>query len=230
MTEKFIELKSVSVEYTYPFSIARSPQMRKYSALENVSLDLNRGDRVGLVGQNGAGKTTLLRLLSGVLQPTSGEFNSKGNIASFLDVSGGLSPRLTGWQNARLQFLLSKTKPSWIEFRNHVFKVSKLNRKLNDPVATYSAGMKARLKMSFLHLTRGDIYLFDEYISVIDAQNEKQDEQSFYNSAAVITIASHSEKILRNWCNEIIWLKDGKIVVRGPIEKILPEYTRFSKQ
>lgn len=221
-----VVLDKVSVEYKQPVVLQRKRKSRGSYALKDVNLNFTVGQRVGLIGPNGAGKTTLLKLLSGVLQPSHGSVTIHRPVASVLDIAGSMVPGLTGRENARLKLYLSKSDLSWREFEAHVENVSALGPKLDDVVSSYSSGMKARLDRSMLRLTQGSIYVFDEWVAVLDADFERNDPGGIRASADLIVVASHSEKVLRAWCDDLVWLDGGAVHDVGKIDDVLPRYQR----
>ncbi|MGI3125766.1 ABC transporter ATP-binding protein [Nitratireductor sp. PBL-C9] len=228
--DPIVELKGVSVEYKRPMVFGRKERASAKYALKDLTLSFRRGQRIGLVGPNGAGKTTFLKLMSGVMTPSRGEFTIKRSVASVLDIAGGMVQGLTGRENARLKYYLSKADLSWRDFEKHVEEVSALEGKLDEPVASYSSGMKARLDRSMLRLTRGSIYVFDEWVAVLDADFERRSSGGIKAVADLVVVASHSEKVLRSWCDELIWLEGGEVVESGGIDDVLPRYQKEINQ
>ncbi len=208
--------------------------LREISVLRDLSLDLKEGQRIGLVGINGTGKSTLLKLIAGGLTASQGEVHVEGNIASVLSLAGGLTPSLTGRANAILKYHGCKRPPmSLVEFVQHAQKVSRLGDYFNMPVSTYSAGMKSRLSRVMIDLIDGDVFLFDEWVVLGDyaaTSSQSENNKNMLEEARLIMLASHSESLLREWTNELIWLHDGGIREFGPIDDVLPSYQRFVKE
>ena len=186
------------------------------TALDRLSFSFKEGDRIGLVGHNGSGKTTLLRALSGVYVPTGGSLVVRGRIASLLDISMGLDPDATGFENIYLRGVLNGLKPSAIRSRmDAIAEFSELGDYLNLPVRTYSSGMLLRLAFSISTSVEADILLMDEWLSVGDADfNAKAAKrlEDLVNKAAILVIASHNDAMIERICNRRIRLEHGKII------------------
>ena len=185
-------------------------------ALDALDFEFKDGDRVGLVGHNGSGKTTLLRVLSGIYSPTRGQLKIKGKTASLLDVSTGVDPDATGFENIYLRGIMNGYKPSMI--RNKIDEIAdftELGEYLNLPVRTYSSGMMLRLTFAISTSIQADILLMDEWLSVGDADfREKAAKRlkALVDNASILVIASHNPELIDNVCNKKLQLEHGKIV------------------
>jgi lipopolysaccharide transport system ATP-binding protein len=186
------------------------------NALDTVSFDFREGDRIGLVGHNGSGKTTLLRVLSGVYEPVGGSLILNGRVASLLDVSMGLDPDATGFENIYLRGILEGLRPEAVRKKvDDIAEFSDLGDYLNFPIRTYSSGMMLRLAFSISTSVEADILLMDEWLSVGDAEfNEKATErlESLVSNASILVIASHNPDLISRVCNRKISLEHGKVV------------------
>jgi len=199
-------------------------------ALHNISLELNDGDRLGLVGHNGAGKTTFLRVVSGVYPALTGTALIEGKVSSFTDLTLGMEPEATGWQNIifRCVFLgltfseAEALAPSIAEF-------SELGEFLDLPVRTYSSGMFVRLAFAISTSVQPDIVVMDEMIGAGDQsfiEKARTRIASLLDRARILVLASHNEPIIRSFCNKVLWLEKGQIKHLGPAEEILDMYYR----
>jgi len=186
------------------------------TALDCLTFEINHGERVGLVGHNGSGKTTLLRVLSGVYAPVKGGLQSKGKIASLLDVSMGLDPDATGFENIYLRGLMDGLKPSVIRSRvDEIADFTDLGNYLNLPVRTYSSGMMLRLAFAISTSVDADILVMDEWLSVGDAEfNVKAAARldSLVSRAAILVIASHDANLISRICTRKLHLEHGRIL------------------
>jgi lipopolysaccharide transport system ATP-binding protein len=184
-------------------------------ALRNVTLDLNSGDRVGLVGHNGAGKTTLLRMLAGIYEPTTGVYSYSGRVTSLLDVTLGLDPEATGYENILLRgLILGASKAEMKRLTPEIADFSELGDYLNMPVRTYSSGMVLRLAFSIVTSVPADVLLMDEWLSVGDASFIAKAEtrmKSFVGQASIMVLASHNPQIIDELCNVIVTLEHGEV-------------------
>lgn len=197
-------------------------------ALDNISLNLENGDRLGLVGHNGAGKTTLLRVLAGIYEPFIGKVSIQGNVAPFFDISLGMDFESTGYENILLRGLylgLSKTE---IQSKiNEIADFTELGSFLDMPLRTYSAGMQARLAFAISTCIEPEILLVDEGIGAGDAafiDKATRRLDSFIAQAHILVLASHSEALIRRLCNKAILMKHGSMVAIGSVDEVFKEY------
>jgi ABC-2 type transport system ATP-binding protein len=202
-------------------------------ALKNITLDIRHGDRIGLIGANGAGKTTLLRVLAGVYEPTTGDISSDGHISPLFDVGLGLNPDATGYDNIYLRGLYMGLPPKVI--RAHIAEIaafSELGDYLSMPVRTYSAGMTLRLAFGAATCVDPEILLMDEWLLAGDAQfldKARQRLEAFVSRSSILVLASHSEPILREWCNKAIFLNRGNVEAFGDIDMVFDAYHRANE-
>jgi ABC-type polysaccharide/polyol phosphate transport system ATPase subunit len=199
-------------------------------ALANISLDLADGDRLGLVGANGAGKTTFLRVISGVYTPIIGEAVIEGRVSSFTDIALGMDTESTGWDNIifRCVFLgltfaeARALSPSIAEF-------CELGPYLDLPVRTYSTGMFLRLAFAISTAVQPDIVVMDEMIGAGDEsflQKAQKRIGDLLERTRILVLASHSQRIIRNFCNKVLWLDHGKVRMFGSTDDVLRAYER----
>lgn len=195
-------------------------------ALDHLDFNLKDGDRVGLVGHNGSGKTTLLRVLSGIYAPTRGSLSIKGRTASLLDVSTGVDPDATGFENIYLRGIMNGFRPSRIRDKiDEIADFTELGEYLNLPVRTYSSGMMLRLTFAISTSIDADILIMDEWLSVGDADFQEKAAKrlkALVDNASILVLASHSPDLIANVCNRKIQLEHGKIVTDEPIAPPAP--------
>lgn len=196
-------------------------------ALRNLSLAIEHGDRLGIVGPNGAGKTTLLRVLAGVYEPVGGRVLIDGRVSPLFDVGLGMDPEATGEENIILRGLYLGFSKKEIEARTReIADFTELGGYLELPVRTYSAGMLLRLAFAVSTCVQPDILLMDEWVLVGDTKfMEKANHRvaNFVNSSSILVLASHSQEVIRQWCNKAIRLDQGEIVAMGDVEALLGE-------
>jgi FkbH-like protein len=202
-------------------------------ALRSVTLDLNEGTRLGLVGANGAGKSTLLAIMAGVLPPTSGTVHVSGRVMALLGgASAGLDQEATGRENiVSLGVQLGEFPTAMLRRVEEVVAFSGLGKRADHPVYTYSTGMQARLRFSVLTSLRPDVLLLDEGLGTADAEFTEQANQrlqSFVASAGILVLASHSEHLLRESCETGLWLDRGIVRSHGSLDEVLAEYRASS--
>jgi lipopolysaccharide transport system ATP-binding protein len=193
-------------------------------ALSNVSFELKPGDRLALVGPNGSGKTTLLRVLAGVYSPDDGEVRTNGRIAPLLDLSLGLDPTATGYENIHLRGLVAGLTRQQMKDRiDEISEFSGLGAYLGLPMKTYSAGMQARLAFAVSTAVDADILLMDEWIAVGDADFRDSAERrlmSLVEQAHIMVLASHENGLLKSLCNKFIYMNHGAASNVTPIDEL----------
>jgi len=183
------------------------------TALNHVNLELKAGDRLGLVGHNGSGKTTLLRALSGAYEPDEGQVEVQGRIAALLNLSLGIDPSATGFDNIRLRGRIAGLSAREIvERMDEIADFTGLGPFLAMPVKTYSAGMQARLAFAAATAVEADVLLMDEWIAVGDAEFQQLAHKrllKLVERAGILVIASHDHDLLRLYCNKVMRLEAG---------------------
>jgi ABC-type polysaccharide/polyol phosphate transport system ATPase subunit len=197
-------------------------------ALNGVSLRLEQGDRIGLVGRNGAGKSTLLKVMAGVYEPVTGRVLASGKITPCFDLLPGLDPEDTGYENIITAGLLLGMDRGEIENKiPDIEEFSELGEYLGLPVRTYSAGMVVRLGFSLATAVDPGILLMDEWIGAGDARFAERASQrlrSFIDRSSILVLASHSEALIRSWCNKAALLDGGRIKQLGEVEEVFRAY------
>jgi ABC-type polysaccharide/polyol phosphate transport system ATPase subunit len=213
--------------------MVQSKSIRKFvNALEDVTMEIEEGERLGLVGLNGSGKTTLLRTITGMCPVTAGIVEVKGSVQAIFNVNAGLDMARTGYENIYVMGLLRGINPKMItQIIPDIEEFTELGDFLDMPVATYSRGMKIRLGLAVLTAVRPDILIIDEGIGAGDAkflEKAKQRLNRMYDAASVVVLASHSNILLEEMCDRIIWLNKGKVEMDGPASDVLALYQEFS--
>ena len=185
-------------------------------ALNDVNLDIRKGERVGLVGHNGSGKTTLLRVLSGVYSPVRGQLTLEGRVASLLDVSMGMDPDASGYENIYLRGIMDGLSPSSVRSKIvEIAEFTELGDYLHLPLRTYSSGMGLRLAFGISTSVEADILIMDEWLSVGDADFSKKAEARLdylVSKASILVIASHSPDLIDRLCNRKVHLEHGCVI------------------
>jgi ABC-type polysaccharide/polyol phosphate transport system ATPase subunit len=206
----------------------QAPRPHIITALDDVSLDIRAGDRVGLVGANGAGKTTLLRVLAGIYHPTVGSVDVLGRCLSLFDLSAGFDEEATGYENIMRRGLVIGARRTEIEARRaEIAEFTELGDRLDLPLRTYSSGMMLRLIFAVATAVEGEIVLLDEWIGVGDQQFRKKARQrldEIVARAGILVLASHDIDLIKSTCNRAILLQEGRITAVGTTEEILSRY------
>jgi ABC-type polysaccharide/polyol phosphate transport system ATPase subunit len=197
-------------------------------AIDTMSFEIGRGDRVGLIGHNGAGKTTLLRTMAGIYEPTDGVLETAGHVMPLFTLMEGMMPDATGREFIRIRGVLLGLEPNQLDaLAEDVLEFCELGSYIDMPVRTYSTGMLVRLAFALSTSVSPDILLFDELIGAGDARFVTKAEErlkSFVERSSVVVVASHSRAILDQWCNRLFLLEHGRLIADGPVQDVLKEY------
>jgi lipopolysaccharide transport system ATP-binding protein len=195
-------LKNLKKDKVLPHSV---------KALNNITLDLKHGDRLGVMGPNGAGKSTLLRTLAGVYHPTSGSIDVSGSIASLIDISLGMDSEATGYENIRMRAIMMGMKLKQIKLiEEEIAEFTELGKFLELPIRTYSTGMHMRLGFAVSTTVPADIILMDEWLSVGDSDFLIKAEKRLHDyiqKSSILVIASHSEDLISKLTNQTLRLE-----------------------
>ncbi|RWC62582.1 ABC transporter ATP-binding protein [Mesorhizobium sp.] len=200
-------------------------------ALSGVSLELAAGDRLGLIGTNGAGKSTLMRVISGIYHPTTGSIDVSGSVGSLFDMGLGIDAEATGYENIRIRGLLLGLSRSKIEeLIPEIESFTELGSYLDMPIRTYSTGMQARLAFAISTAIQPDILVLDEGIGAGDTHFMHKARirlESFMRSVGVLVLASHSEGLVRDFCNKCIVMHRGRATGIMGVEEAMTAYSEL---
>jgi lipopolysaccharide transport system ATP-binding protein len=201
-----------------------------YRALKNINLSLTIGDRVGLLGQNGAGKSTLLKVLAKIYRPNSGSIHIKGKIASVFDASLGINHDATGYENIiNLGMMKGFSKKQTEQIIPDVENFTELGDFLQKPVSTFSTGMQMKLVFAVATAFYPEIMLIDEIIGVGDHHFIERAMSRLDNAierSHILVLTSHSNDIIKRFCNKVIVMHQGEIQFMGDVEPGIEFYTR----
>lgn len=205
----------------------------RFWALEDVSLELRRGESLGVIGRNGAGKTTLLHLLAGIIRPDRGQFEKRNVSAALLSLQTGFVRYLTGRENTYLSGLLLGLERREISERlDDIVRFAGLERFIDHPIYSYSAGMRARLGFAVAFQLDPDILLIDEVLGVGDAEFRAKSERMMrekIKSDKTIVLVSHHAKTIRQLCDKAVWVEGGVTRAAGPTGEVLDAYEAFAE-
>jgi len=186
------------------------------SAVQDITMSISAGRRVGLCGSNGAGKSTLLRLIAGIYQPARGEIKVYGKVASIFDRSLGMDVDLTGYENILIRGMFLGIRPEQVkEKADEIAAFCDLGDFLHLPIRIYSPGMRARLSFSICTAFDAEVLILDEWLGIGDKQFTdiaKTRMSQFFEKAGTVIMASHSEKLIKDNCHEFYQLEQGRIV------------------
>ncbi|MCR5026101.1 MAG: ABC transporter ATP-binding protein [Methanobrevibacter sp.] len=209
----------------------KSP-VKTVHALKNISFEITKGDRVGIIGFNGAGKSTLLKLLSQVYYPTEGTIETKGKIAPLLELGAGFDNNYTGKDNIFLNgAFLGYSEEFLKEKYDEIIEFSELGDAINYHVKTYSSGMWAKLAFSIATIVEPDILILDEILSVGDIRFRRKSAdkiKSLINSGITVLLVSHTVSQIRDLCNKAIWIDEGELRMMGDVNEVCDEYVKAS--
>ena len=208
----------------------RKQYARETRALDDVSLTLAPGSRLGIVGENGSGKSTLLKVLCGVLTPSAGSVSVKGRISALLELGAGFNPQLGGRENIRQFCMLHGMQRDEIdEAVPEIIRFSELQDAIEHPVKTYSSGMAVRLGFSCAVYVKPEILIVDEALSVGDAyfQNKCLHKiKSLLDGGTTFIYVTHAADAIRSLCNQGLWLEHGRIRLAGSSSEVGAAYQR----
>ncbi|MBB4017398.1 ABC-2 type transport system ATP-binding protein/lipopolysaccharide transport system ATP-binding protein [Chelatococcus caeni] len=199
-------------------------------ALQGISMHIHPGDRIALIGPNGSGKSTLLRVMAGIYEPTAGYIRTDGEIVPLLDLNLGLNGDMTGRENILTRGMYLGIPPKDFErFAPEIEEFTELGPYLDLPVRTYSSGMQMRLSLGVATTLEPDILLMDEWVLAGDAKflsKARERMSRFVEKASILVVASHSEEIIKTWCNKAVYLKAGVIQAIGSVDDVMREYKK----
>lgn len=238
MSKTVIKFENVSKEYfLYKNEKARfkaifnnNKGVKRHKVLDGISFEIKEGESVGIIGKNGAGKSTLLKMITGVSFATSGDIYVNGKVAALLELTAGFSGDMTGRENIYLKcYLLGLEKSEISEIENSIIEFAALGEYIDQPVRTYSSGMKMRLGFAININIKPDILVIDEALSVGDADFKKKCNnkiKELIGSGVTVLFVSHSNSSIKDTCNRAIYLKGGKVEYDGEIDKAFELYNK----
>ncbi len=198
--------------------------------LEDISLKIQKGDTVALIGVNGSGKSTLLKMMTKIIYPTKGKIITKGKITSLLELGAGFHPDFTGRENIYFNASIFGLSEKEIDKRlNDIINFSELEELIDSPVRTYSSGQYMRLAFSIAINVDAEILLIDEILAVGDQHFQDkcfEKLQELKESEKTIVIVSHSLDSIKKLCNRAIWINQGKVMMDGNTKEVIDEYIK----
>lgn len=217
-----IKLNNVEVSFNADFSKSirkrffNKSKFKKIVALNNINLEINESERVGIVGDNGSGKTTFLKTIARIYEPIKGSVQVEGKVSSLIDIAMGLDEEANGYENIYLTAWQNLMPTKYIDKNiNKIIKFTELNDSLYRSVKTYSSGMKMRLASSIFINLEPEIFICDEFFSVGDSNFKKKFEKKIKDiikKSGIFILASHNIKEIHKYCNRKITLSKGKII------------------
>ncbi|MEC0258391.1 ABC transporter ATP-binding protein [Paenibacillus lautus] len=228
MQYRLMSGKINSLKHFFINSIKKNITYEEFSALQDVSFHIDKGEVFGIVGLNGAGKSTLLKIVAGILKPTSGNVERYGSLVPLIELGGGFNAELTGIENIYLNgMLLGYSKKFIKEKIDEIVEFSELENFIHTPIKNYSSGMKARLGFSIATLVKPEILIVDEVLSVGDHKFKEKSEakmKSLMGAGTTVLFVSHSLNQMRTMCDRILWLEKGSVKEIGPAQEVCDRY------
>lgn len=205
-------------------------KVEKRIVLDDVSLDIKKGETVALIGVNGSGKSTLLKLMTKIIYPNSGKIITNGKLASLLELGAGFHPDFTGRENIYFNASIFGLTAAEIDKRvSEIIEFSELGEIIDTPVRTYSSGMYMRLAFSVAINVDAEILLIDEILAVGDQHFQEKcfaKLKELKESDKTIVIVSHSLGLIEQLCDRAIWINNGKVKMDGKSKKVIEEYLK----
>lgn len=206
---------------------------QEFTALSNVNLEIKKGEILGIIGLNGSGKSTLASIITGITYPTSGEVEVDGEV-SMLSASAGMDNQLTGIENIRYKCILLGFSDLKIdEIQDDIINFADIGIHINQPLRTYSSGMRSRLGFAISVHIDPDILIIDEALSVGDnsfAEKSLSKIDEFKHKGKTIIFVSHSVNQMEDFCDKVMWIDKGRIVgFEKPSDIIMP-YCGFARE
>jgi len=203
-------------------------QYKDFNALQDVNIQIRKGEIFGIIGNNGAGKSTLLKVISRVLIPTQGRVWIKGRVSPMLELGAGFHPELTGRENVFLNgTILGHPYREIEEHMDEIIEFSELGAFIESPLRTYSSGMYARLGFAAATSWEPDILILDEVLSVGDESFQRKCQtrmKGFRNGKSTSIIVSHSMDTILSMCERAVWLDHGMVRAVGLSSDVIAEY------
>jgi len=233
VTKKFViqRDKRTTLKEKVLFGFGSGSIKEEYVALDGVTVNIEAGSTVGIIGKNGSGKSTLLKIISRIIYPTSGSVKVKGKVSSLLELGAGFHPDFTGRENIYMNAsILGFSKKEIDRMIDSIIEFSELEDFIDNPLRSYSSGMYMRLAFSVAVSVDPDILLIDEILAVGDVSFQKKcinRLKELKRNRKTIVIVSHDNLTLEQLCDQIIWLKDGKVYKIGPASTVINEYIDF---
>lgn len=219
-------LKLIGKKVLHP---SKKMDSEDFWALDGVSFQVKKGEKVGIIGRNGAGKSTLLKILSRITEPTDGRIEMLGKVSAMLEVGTGFNAELTGRENVYLNgAILGMSKAEIDEKFDDIVKFSEVGKFIDTPVKRYSSGMFVRLAFAVASFLEPDILIVDEVLAVGDAKFQQKCLKRMSNIAQdgrTILYVSHQMQTISQLCDRVIVLKNGKVIYDGDVEKGIQVYS-----
>ena len=210
----------------------RNKRREKREILNDINLEIKKGETVALIGVNGSGKSTLLKLMTQIIFPNKGTIETKGKLTSLLELGAGFHPDFSGRENIYFNSsIFGLTKKEIDERLEQIIEFSELKDFIDNPVRTYSSGMYMRLAFSVAINVDADILLIDEILSVGDQHFQEKcfnKMRELKKEGKTMVFVTHSMDSVRNLCDRAVWLYEGKVKMDGNTDEVINEYLKVT--
>jgi len=229
VTKNFSLQKQKTFKEFLPALFKGEKTVEGFTALDNISFNIKKGEVVGIIGPNGSGKSTILKLIAGVMSPSRGKVKVSGNVSPLIELGAGMHPELTGLENIYLNGAILGLKRKTIDKNlEDIIDFSEIRQFINQPVKHYSSGMYMRLAFSIAIHVHPEILLVDEILAVGDSKFQekcfKKIEEYKRDSNITIVFVSHNLKQVENFCTRVLYLNDHKILLEGSSKQVIKKY------
>lgn len=242
MKDYIIEINNVSIKFNLAkekvdslkdFFVRKAKGQISYDefwALKNISLNIERGCSVGLIGLNGCGKSTLLKTIAGVLKPTIGTVVVRGSMAPLIELGAGFDMDLTARENVFLNgAILGHSRSEMEGYYDEIVEFSELHDFMDVPIKNFSSGMISRIAFAIATIGKPDVLIVDEVLSVGDFRFQKKCEErikKMMTGDTTVLFVSHSIDQVKMICNKVAWIESGQIKMFGDTEEICELYQK----
>lgn len=212
----------------------KNVKYKEKRAVDDVSFEIKRGESVAIFGKNGAGKSTILKIITGVTFPTTGEVDVNGRVSALLELTSGFDPEFTGRENIYLKGQILGIKDSEIKkMEKEIVDFAELEEYIDQPVRTYSSGMKARLGFSINVNIKPEILIVDEALSVGDEafrrKCTKKVNEIIQKEDVTLLFVTHATGVAKDFCKRGMVMKNGKVTFDGGIQDAIKKYDKMIK-
>ncbi len=225
--------KNTNIKYAALNFLTRkkSSKYHEFWALEDINLDIKRGETIGIIGENGSGKSTLLKLITGILYPDKGEIEKKGKIAALIEIGAGFHSELSGRENIHINAsILGFSKKEIDANLEKIIAFSGLGNFIDNPIKTYSSGMYVRLGFSIAIHVNPDILIIDEVLAVGDESFQRKclrKIDNFRRQGKTIVFVSHDLSTIERICSRVALIDKGKLVAQGNPLDVISQYHKL---
>ncbi|MEO5694470.1 MAG: ABC transporter ATP-binding protein [Usitatibacter sp.] len=245
MAGALVTLKGVTKDYpkistsgdrlrTLAALLFRSRDVPHFRALQNIDLEVVRGQSVGIIGENGAGKSTLLKIVAGVVRPTQGTVEINGRVGALLELGSGFHPEYTGRENIHLSSaLMGLSRREVREKIDSIITFADIGEHIDEPVKHYSSGMAVRLGFAVATVLSPEVLITDEVLAVGDESFQKKCVawlERYLAEGGTLLLCSHSMFHIQTLCSQALWIHHGEVRMRGSSFDVTREYLTYHQE